>query len=50
MRDTVHPVSAGFWEKPNPGSDGTTIGLKFPHRVQRRVALCFEAQEKRRRQ
>jgi hypothetical protein len=24
MRDTVHPVSVGFWENPNPGSDGTT--------------------------
>jgi hypothetical protein len=24
MRDTVHPVSVGFWEKPSPGSDGTT--------------------------
>jgi len=24
MRETFHPVSAGFWENPNPGSDGTT--------------------------
>ena len=24
MRDTVHPVFVGFWENPNPGSDGTT--------------------------
>lgn len=24
MRDTVHPVSVGFWENPNPGSDGMT--------------------------
>ena len=24
MRDTVHPVSVGFRENPNPGSDGMT--------------------------
>lgn len=24
MRETFHPVCVGFWENPNPGSDGMT--------------------------